>query len=138
MAHRRSRRARIALAPPPGSAARRKDEAKHPRISSCNRGLAALDIAQPADAAGFGSVHTLETDEWDRFLDINLKGSFLVAKAALPSMLDKDADGIVNIASVEGLKTIGEKLASFHLLGHPLGVLVPSESARTPSVMSTW
>ena len=42
--------------------------------------------------------------EWDRVVDINLKGTFLVCKHALPAMLEQGGGNIVNIASVEGLE----------------------------------
>jgi NAD(P)-dependent dehydrogenase (short-subunit alcohol dehydrogenase family) len=81
-------------------------------VSSAAEEIGAADIVvNAAGVVGFGSVHTLESDEWDRVLDINLKGSYLVAKAALPAMLEKGAGSIVNIASVEGLVGISGQAA---------------------------
>ena len=47
----------------------------------------------------------LETDEsqWDLILDVNLKGIYLMAKAALPPMIEQGGGTFVNIASVAGL-----------------------------------
>ena len=59
------------------------------------------------NAAGVGSstpIHALELDEWDQVIDINLKGSFLVAKHVLAAMLEQHSGSIINIASVEGLE----------------------------------
>lgn len=40
--------------------------------------------------------------EWDRVLDINLKGQFLTARAVIPRMLARDYGRIVNLSSVAG------------------------------------
>ncbi|MDD3421040.1 MAG: 3-oxoacyl-ACP reductase FabG [Methanocellales archaeon] len=46
-------------------------------------------------------VETTESD-WDRVLDINLKGVFLCSKRAVPEMLKQGGGKIINIASVAG------------------------------------
>lgn len=59
------------------------------------------------NAAGVGSatpIHALELEEWDRVIDINLKGSFLVAKHVLAPMLEQHSGNIIHVASVEGLE----------------------------------
>lgn len=61
-------------------------------------------LVTAAGVGGGGAVHTLEETEWDRVLDINLKGTFLSCKAALPTMLEQRAGSIITIASVEGLE----------------------------------
>src|SRR3954468_629250 len=65
-------------------------------------------VVHAAGVAGGGPVHLVPSEEWDRVVDINLKGTFLVGKHAVGAMLAQDpVDGergsIVNIASVEGL-----------------------------------
>jgi len=52
--------------------------------------------------AGIGPLAPAEsypTSEWDRTLGINLKGSFLVARAVAPAMLERGYGRIVNMAS---------------------------------------
>ena len=67
-------------------------------------------VVNAAGVAGGGPVHLLAEDAWDRVVDINLKGTFLVCKHALVQMLKQPAgpDGergsLVNIASIEGLE----------------------------------
>lgn len=61
-------------------------------------------VVNAAGVAGGGPVHLAPTEEWDRVVDINLKGTFLVSKHALVAMLDQGGGNIVNIASVEGLE----------------------------------
>lgn len=65
-------------------------------------------VVHAAGVAGGGPVHLVPAEEWDRVIDINLKGTFLVGKHAVSVMLTQDpVDGergsIVNLASVEGL-----------------------------------
>ncbi len=65
-------------------------------------------MVHAAGVAGGGPVHLVPAEEWDRVVDINLKGTFLVGKHVVAAMLTQDPiDGargsIVNIASVEGL-----------------------------------
>jgi NAD(P)-dependent dehydrogenase (short-subunit alcohol dehydrogenase family) len=61
-------------------------------------------VVNSAGVAGGGPVHMLSVDEWQRVLDVNLKGTMLVCKHALPVMLAQRSGSIVNIASVEGLE----------------------------------
>ena len=67
-------------------------------------------LVNAAGVAGGGPVHSMEGDEWDRVLDINLKGTFLTNKAALALMLEQEPNAvgqrgsIVNIASIEGIE----------------------------------
>lgn len=48
-------------------------------------------------------IHEMSEADWDRILDVNLKGSFLVAKHAVRAMLPKGGGVIVNTASVNAL-----------------------------------
>jgi 3-oxoacyl-[acyl-carrier protein] reductase len=46
-----------------------------------------------------GPVEELALDEWDRVLEVNLKGVFLCSKAAIPIMKRQRSGKIINIAS---------------------------------------
>ena len=46
-----------------------------------------------------GPVEELALDEWDRVLEVNLKGVFLCCKAAIPIMKRQNSGKIINIAS---------------------------------------
>jgi NAD(P)-dependent dehydrogenase (short-subunit alcohol dehydrogenase family) len=67
-------------------------------------------VVNAAGVAGGGPGHLVEEQEWRRVIDINLTGTWLVAKHAIAQMLEQDrnADGergsIVTLASVEGLE----------------------------------
>jgi len=57
------------------------------------------------NAAGIGlpnhSVETTEEDEWDSVLGVNLKGTYLVSKYALPHIRARGGGAVVNISSVQ-------------------------------------
>jgi NAD(P)-dependent dehydrogenase (short-subunit alcohol dehydrogenase family) len=61
-------------------------------------------VINSAGVAGGGPVHVLPVEEWERVIDINLKGTFLVCKHVLPGMLAQHSGSIVNIASIEGIE----------------------------------
>jgi 3-oxoacyl-[acyl-carrier protein] reductase len=46
-----------------------------------------------------GPVEELALDEWDRVMEVNLKGVFLCSKAAIPVMKEQRSGKIINIAS---------------------------------------
>ena len=49
------------------------------------------------------SIEETTEDDWDAQIDINLKGTFFMTKAAVPAMKEKGAGKIINIASTSGL-----------------------------------
>ena len=61
-----------------------------------------LDIlVNNAGIESYGAVHEVEEDEWDRIMDVNVKGAFLMSKYAIPHMLKQGKGVIINIASVQ-------------------------------------
>lgn len=67
-------------------------------------------LVNAAGVGGGGLAHELDSAEWDRVVDINLKGSFLVAKYVLRAMLEQGSGSIVHISSVEGLEGMSNSL----------------------------
>ncbi len=61
-------------------------------------------LVTAAGVAGGGPVHLVPEEEWDRVQDINLKGTYLSAKAVLPTMIEQRSGNIITVASVEGLE----------------------------------
>jgi len=55
-----------------------------------------------AGVVSFGSAQDLAEEEWDRVLDINLKGSFLACQAVIPGMRALSFGRIINLGSVVG------------------------------------
>ena len=47
-------------------------------------------------------IRKLHVEEWDRMIDVNIKGVLYCIAACLPSMLDQGGGHIVNVASVAG------------------------------------
>ncbi|OBG19847.1 oxidoreductase [Mycolicibacterium celeriflavum] len=84
------------------------DEAAVASVFAAVRGR--LDgVVHSAGVAGGGPVHLLDRAEWDRVIEVNLTGTFLVAKAAVAKMIeqprvDGERGSIVTLASVEGLE----------------------------------
>ena len=47
-------------------------------------------------------IKNLKIDEWDRMIDVNIKGVLYCTAAVLPTMLEKKSGHIINISSVAG------------------------------------
>jgi len=60
-------------------------------------------LVNAAGVSGYGGVNDLEEEEWDRVVDINLKGTYLVSKHVSRVMLEQGSGSIVNLASIEGI-----------------------------------
>jgi 3-oxoacyl-[acyl-carrier protein] reductase len=50
-----------------------------------------------------GSILTVLDETWDRVLDVNLKGTYLCCKFAIPQMIEGGGGSIVNLSSVNAL-----------------------------------
>jgi 3-oxoacyl-[acyl-carrier protein] reductase len=74
-------------------------------VAGVARAYQRIDIAVNNAGILDGFLPVLDTDEqlWDRVLDVNLKGVFLVTKAALPHMIGRGGGVFVNMASAAGL-----------------------------------
>ena len=59
-------------------------------------------------------------EEWNRSIDVNLKGTFFMCRAVIPSMLKQKGGKIINVAS---------------MLSFQGGILVPSYTASKSAVM---
>ena len=60
--------------------------------------------------SGEGWARELPLDQWNRVLETNLRGAFLMCQAIAPGMIERGGGAIVNVASVAGL--IGVKMLS--------------------------
>lgn len=56
------------------------------------------------NAAAFAGAHVVDMriEDWDRVLNTNLRGPFLVTRAFLPSMIEQEQGSIINISSTSG------------------------------------
>ncbi len=57
-----------------------------------------------AGICAYGLAHELTEDAWDAMIDINLKGSWLVARRVIPVMMRQRSGVIINNSSVAGLR----------------------------------
>jgi NAD(P)-dependent dehydrogenase (short-subunit alcohol dehydrogenase family) len=53
-----------------------------------------------------GSITEIDPDDWWREVEINVRGTFLCTRAALPGMLARGRGRIINIASAAGLRAL--------------------------------
>ena len=53
----------------------------------------------------WGSILETEEDEWDKVIDINLKGPYLCSQVVGRLMVERKEGNIINIASIDGLKS---------------------------------
>jgi NAD(P)-dependent dehydrogenase (short-subunit alcohol dehydrogenase family) len=83
----------------------RDDAALAAAVAAVKDGLGRIDVlVNSAGVGGGGPIHLIEVDEWDRVLDINLKGSFLASRHVLPLMLEQGSGSVIHVASVEGIE----------------------------------
>jgi NAD(P)-dependent dehydrogenase (short-subunit alcohol dehydrogenase family) len=90
----------------------RADDVKD-AVAAAEEQFGSLDIVVN-NAGIFPRASLLQTDEafWDRVMDINLKGVYLMCKAAVPLMIRQGGGCIVNIGSLHA-STGGEELFAY-------------------------
>lgn len=87
------------------------------------------------------SVDELTVEQWDRVIAINLRGPFLVAKAALPAMRRQRSGHVVNIASTAALRAWPNcsvyHASKFGILGfsRALGVETRADNIRVTTII---
>jgi gluconate 5-dehydrogenase len=72
------------------------------RIDNIEKTVGAIDIL--VNNAGIqirGELEEFQLEDWNRIIDINLTGAFLVSKAVVKGMIKKNAGKIVNICSIQ-------------------------------------
>ncbi|MEE9279835.1 MAG: SDR family NAD(P)-dependent oxidoreductase [Myxococcota bacterium] len=82
----------------------REEDAVQRAVAAVGEQLGRIDVlVNAAGVSGGAPIHLLPTQEWDRVIDINLKGTFLVSKHVLARMVQQGSGSIINLASIEGL-----------------------------------
>lgn len=61
-------------------------------------------VITAAGTAGGGAIHQISTEDWDRVMRINLNGTMLPVRTALPFLIEQRQGSIITVASVEGLE----------------------------------
>jgi 3-oxoacyl-[acyl-carrier protein] reductase len=92
-----------------------KDEQIAPAVEAVKKHFGKIDIL--VNNAGwnvsipFPDLETLDAAMWDRLLSTNLRGPYLICRAAAPHLKASGSGRIVNIASVAGLNPGGSSIA---------------------------
>lgn len=104
-----------------------------------------LDIlVNNAGASGQTSIHDPDDSKWQNILQVNLTGSYLVSKLAIPHMLPHHYGRIVNISSVLGRFGVAGYLAycavKHGILGFTkaLALEVASQGITVNAICPTW
>lgn len=84
-------------------------------------------IVNNAGLMPLSSLEMLRVDEWDRMVDVNIKGVLYGIAAALPHMMEQKSGQIINVASVAGHK-VGPGTAVYSATKHAVRVI--SEGLR--------
>jgi NAD(P)-dependent dehydrogenase (short-subunit alcohol dehydrogenase family) len=83
----------------------RDEAAVQAAVAQVSERFGAIDgLVNAAGVASIGAAADLDAAEWDRVMDVNLKGSFLLSKHVVRGMAERGAGSIINLASVEGLE----------------------------------
>ena len=97
----------------------RADVSKHGDIEGMVR--ACVDAYGQVDVLDYnvglahvGSVVELPEADWDRVMDINLKGCFLSMKHVIPLMEARGGGSIINISSVAGIRHTGVPYTTYY------------------------
>lgn len=80
-------------------------DAQHIAVAAVNA-FGGIDIlCNIAGIQTYGSVVDTEESIWDRTIDINLKGAFLVSKYCIPEIAKRGGGTVVNMVSVQALQS---------------------------------
>ena len=76
-------------------------------VEECIRAFGRVDVLHNNVGIEIpGGIEEISEDDWDRTLDVNLKSVFLTCKHALPQMVKQGGGSIVNISSINGIRTL--------------------------------
>ena len=81
----------------------KSSEVEHAKQITLNKFKTVDAIINNAGIVIHGEVHETSEEDWDKIFDVDVKGTFLVSKAFLPTMIEQDHGSIVNISSVSGM-----------------------------------
>ena len=81
----------------------KSSEVEHAKQITLNKFKTVDAIINNAGIVIHGEVHETSEEDWDKIFDVDVKGTFLVSKAFLPTMIEQDHGSIVNVSSVSGM-----------------------------------
>lgn len=68
-------------------------------------------LVNNAGALSVSTVETIAEDDWDQVMATNIKGPFLMSRAALPAMRRAGGGSVINVGSVLGIVAIRDRAA---------------------------
>ena len=90
-------------------------------------------VVNCAGTSAVGDLADMSEDEWDLVFDTNVKGVFLVSRAAIPHLIESGGGAIVNVASQLAIAAVGgfaaycaSKAAVVHLTRSMALELIPA------------
>jgi meso-butanediol dehydrogenase/(S,S)-butanediol dehydrogenase/diacetyl reductase len=84
----------------------------HSAVAEVEKHFGKLNVLiNNAGALSVSTVESISEVDWDRIISVNLKGTFLMSRAALPAIRRVGGGSIVNIGSVLGLVAVKDRAA---------------------------
>jgi NAD(P)-dependent dehydrogenase (short-subunit alcohol dehydrogenase family) len=81
-------------------------------VQATEKALGPLDIlVNNAGIGASGTVPTTDEATWDRLIAVNVKGTYLMSRAALAVMLPRKRGVIVNAGSIAGVRAVADRAA---------------------------
>ncbi len=68
-------------------------------------------LVNNAGALSVSTIENISEDDWDRVMAANVKGPFLMSRAALPAMRRAGGGSVINVGSVLGIVAIRDRAA---------------------------
>jgi NAD(P)-dependent dehydrogenase (short-subunit alcohol dehydrogenase family) len=88
------------------------DKAVRAAIGTADEVFEGLNVlVNNAGALSVSTVESIAEDDWDRVIDTNLKGPFLMSRAVLPAFHKAGGGSIINVSSVLGLVGMKDRAA---------------------------
>ena len=75
------------------------------RIDILHNNVGIIEVGGPVE---------ISEENWDRLLDVNVKGMFLTCKHCIPHMEKQGGGAIVNISSIAGIRYTGYPSVSYN------------------------
>ena len=94
-------------------------------------------LVNNAGLMALAPLEKLKVDEWDRMVDINIKGVLYGIAAALPRMREQGDGHIVNVASVGGLKVFSPIGAVYSMTKFAVRAISEGLRAEAPAGVRT-
>lgn len=81
---------------------RKKEQVDNIKTEMAKLGFSADIIVNNAGISQIKMFSDITEADWDRVMDVNVKGAFLVTQAFLPDLISKKSGRIINISSIWG------------------------------------